>query len=84
MLPFDRKPWAKTLARIVIAVTLLGIAAVWIYLRTLGALDTGEYLAFFLIALAIIPTNLAVIYRKDAAAAEEHSPSHEGLVQHGS
>ena len=70
MLPFDNKPWAKHVARIVIAVTLLGIAAVWMYLRTFGALDTGEYLAFFLIALAIIPPNLAVLFRKPGAVRE--------------
>ncbi len=64
MLPFDHKPWAKAVARLVIAATVLGIAAAAFYLHTLGPLDTGEIVAFFLLALAIIPTNLAVIYRK--------------------
>jgi hypothetical protein len=64
MLPFDKKPWAKTVARSVIAATIIGIAAVAFYLHSLGPLDTGEIVAMFLLALAIIPTNLAVIYRK--------------------
>ena len=83
MLPFDRKPWAKTVARIVIAATLLGIAVAWIIIRKVqGSLDTGEYLAFILIALAIIPTNLAVIYRKEVAEVKERL--HEQFVHHES
>jgi hypothetical protein len=68
MLPFDQKPWAKPVARMVIAATILGIAAAAYYLHTLGPLDTGEILAFILLALTIIPTNLAVIYRKPKVA----------------
>jgi hypothetical protein len=63
MLPFDKKPWAATVAGAVILTTLLGISAAALYLHSLGPLDTGEIVAMLLLALAIIPTNLAVIYR---------------------
>jgi len=81
MLPFDKKPWAKTLAKVVIAATILGIAAAAFYLHSLGPLDTGETLAFFLLALAIIPTNLAVIFKKPKEAGE-HTAGLSHAVHH--
>lgn len=77
MLPFDRKPWAKKVAHLVIAGAILGIAITWIYLRTLGPLDLGEYLAFFLFALTVIPPNVAIIRQKPRS--EEMPPLGDAL-----
>jgi hypothetical protein len=62
MLPNDKKPWAKTLARTVIGVTLAGLAALAYYLQDHGSLHISEIVGIFLLFLAIVPPNLAVIY----------------------
>ena len=62
MLPNDHKPWAKTLARTVIGVTLVALASLTYYLHTLGALRIPEIVGVFLLFLTIVPPNLAVLY----------------------
>jgi hypothetical protein len=62
MLPNDKKPWAKTLARTVICVTLVGLAALAYYLQDHSSLHISEIVGIFLLFLAIVPPNLAVIY----------------------
>ena len=62
MLPHDQKPWAKSLARVVICGTILGLALLAYYLRTHNSLHIPEIVGIFLLFLAIVPPNLAIIY----------------------
>ncbi len=62
MLPNDDKPWAKTLARTVIGVTLVVLAALAYFLHSRGSLHIPEVVGIFLLFLTIVPPNLAVIY----------------------
>jgi hypothetical protein len=62
MLPHDQKPWAKSLARVVICGTILGLALLAYYLRTHNSLHIPEIVGIFLLFLTIVPPNLAIIY----------------------
>ena len=62
MLPNDKKPWAKTLARTVIGVTVVALAVLAYFLQTNGSLHISEIVGIFLLFLTIVPPNLAVIY----------------------
>jgi fatty acid desaturase len=62
MLPNDKKPWAKTLARTVIGVTLVALAVLAYFLHAHGSLHIPEIVGIFLLFLTIVPPNLAVIY----------------------
>jgi hypothetical protein len=62
MLPHDQKPWAKSLARAVICVTILGLALLAYYLKTHNSLHIPEIVGIFLLFLTIVPPNLAIIY----------------------
>ena len=62
MLPHDQKPWAKSLARVVICVTILGLAVLAYYLDAHNSLHIPEIVGIFLLFLTIVPPNLAIIY----------------------
>jgi hypothetical protein len=62
MLPNDQKPWAKTLARTVIGVTLVALALLTYFLHAHHMLHIPEMVGIFLLFLTIVPPNLAVIY----------------------
>jgi hypothetical protein len=62
MLPNDQKPWAKTLARTVIGVTIVVLALLTYFLQTHRSLHIPEMVGIFLLFLTIVPPNLAVIY----------------------
>jgi hypothetical protein len=62
MLPNDDKPWAKTLARTVIGVTLVVLLCLTYFLKTHNSLHIPEVVGIFLLFLTIVPPNLAVIY----------------------
>jgi hypothetical protein len=62
MLPNDHKPWAKTLARAVIGVTLVVLGLLTYFLQSRGSLHIPEVVGIFLLFLTIVPPNLAVIY----------------------
>jgi hypothetical protein len=62
MLPNDKKPWAKTLARTVIGVTLVALGVLAYYLQDQNSLHIPEIVGIFLLFLTIVPPNLAVIY----------------------
>jgi hypothetical protein len=62
MLPHDDKPWAKTLARTVIGVALVALAALAYFLHSRGSLHIPEVVGIFLLFLTIVPPNLAVLY----------------------
>ena len=62
MLPGDQKPWAKTVARIVICTTILGLIVLAFVLESYHTLHIPEMVGIFLLFLAIVPPNLAVLY----------------------
>ena len=62
MLPGDQKPWAKTVARIVICTTILGLIVLAFVLESYNTLHIPEMVGIFLLFLAIVPPNLAVLY----------------------
>ena len=62
MLPNDDKPWAKTVARIVICGTIVALAVLAYFLKTHNSLHISEIVGIFLLFLAIVPPNLAIIY----------------------
>ena len=62
MLPGDRKPWAKTVARVVICATIVGLAVLAYYLETQKSLHVPEIVGIFLLFLTIVPPNLAILY----------------------
>ena len=62
MLPGDQKPWAKTVARVVICTTILGLIVLAFVLQSYNTLHIPEMVGIFLLFLAIVPPNLAVLY----------------------
>ena len=62
MLPHDDKPWAKTVARSVICVTLVALAVLAYFLNAHNSLHIPEIVGIFLLFLTVVPPNLAIIY----------------------
>jgi hypothetical protein len=62
MLPNDHKPWAKTVARIVICATIVSLAILAYFLHIHHTLRIPEIVGIILLFLTIVPPNLAVIY----------------------
>ena len=62
MLPGDHKPWAKTVARIVICTTIVGLIVLAFILNSYNTLHIPEIVGLFLLFLTIVPPNLAIIY----------------------
>lgn len=62
MLPNDHKPWAKTVARIVVCATIVALAVLAYFLKTHHNLRIPEVVGIFLLFLTIVPPNLAIIY----------------------
>ena len=68
MLPFDNRPWAKTLARIVIALSIVA-AALGAYLYYVNDdLHISEVAIIVLSLLLILPPNIAIVLRKDESS----------------
>jgi hypothetical protein len=63
MLPFDNRPWAKAVARTVIALSIVAAIAGAYYLFTLDELHIPEVTGIILLLLTILPPNLAIVYR---------------------
>jgi hypothetical protein len=64
MLPFDDRPWAKTVATIVVVFSILAAIATAFYLEYIGTFHFSEMLILALLLLTIVPPNLAIILRK--------------------
>ena len=63
MLPFDRRPWAKPLAFLVIVLTLAGAVIAPFYLRHIKHFDPPMAVLIVLLVLAIVPPNYVVLRR---------------------
>jgi hypothetical protein len=62
MLPGDKKPWAKTVARIVICFTIVALIVLAFVLKSYNTLNIPEIVGLLLLFLTIVPPNLAIIY----------------------
>jgi hypothetical protein len=67
MLPFDRKPWAKTVAGTVIVLSFLGAIVLAFYFYSQDMLHISEMVGIFLLLLTIVPPNAAIVLRKPDA-----------------
>ncbi len=61
-LPNAHKPWAKTVARIVICFTIAGLIALAFVLDAYHTLRIPEVVGLVLLFLTIVPPNLAILY----------------------
>jgi hypothetical protein len=61
-LPNAHKPWAKTVARIVICFTIVALIVLAFVLRAYHTLRIPEVVGLFLLFLTIVPPNLAILY----------------------
>lgn len=61
-LPNAHKPWAKSVARIVVCATIIGLALLSWFLEAHNSLHIPEIVGIFLLFLAIVPPNLAILY----------------------
>jgi uncharacterized membrane protein YfcA len=74
MLPGERKPWAKPLAKAVIGTSILAaILGAW-YLHDIGELYIPEITGILLLLLTIIPPNVALLREKPAMPAQKSVP----------
>jgi hypothetical protein len=64
MLPFDRRPWAKAVASIVIILSFVGAVCLGFYFYRNDALHISEVVGIFLLLLTIVPPNAAIVMRK--------------------
>ena len=62
MLPNADKPWAKTLARTVICLTIVALVCLSLFLESRNMFHIPEMVGVFLLFLTIVPPNLAVLY----------------------
>ncbi len=62
MLPNDHKPWAKTVARIVICFTIVVLIVLAFVLKSYNTLRIPEVVGLVLLFLTIVPPNLAILY----------------------
>ena len=74
MLPFDRKPWAKTVAGTVIVLSFIGAIVLALYFYSEDALHISEVVGIFLLLLTIVPPNAAIVLRKQGDTEPEREP----------
>lgn len=72
MLPFDNRPWARTVAKLVIAGTVLLEVGVVVWLLHYGPLDIPEILALVLFLLAAIPPSVHILRGRSYEADAHH------------
>jgi hypothetical protein len=61
-LPNTHKPWAKTVASIVICVTIAALIVLAFVLKSYNNLRFPEIIGLFLLFVTIVPPNLAIVY----------------------
>jgi hypothetical protein len=81
MLPYDNRPWARTLAKIVVISSTCLLIALGFFLHSIGQMRISEYVGLLILFLIIVPPNLAVIYRKREGSAKLSQPT-KHAIQH--
>jgi hypothetical protein len=83
MLPNDDKPWAKTVARIVIGFTTIALVVLAFVLKAYNTLNIPEVVGLFLLFLTIVPPNLAIIYPSllPSNRVPPHSPGTKSTIR---
>ncbi len=71
MLPFDRRPWAKTLATVVIACSLTAAVTATYFLYIFQELHIPEITIILLLLLTIVPPNVEIVLRKKKKQSQE-------------
>ena len=66
MLPGDQKPWAKSVARLVVLLSVTAAVVGAYFLYDIKMLHVPETLIILLLLLTIVPPNLAIIRRRSA------------------
>ena len=79
MLPFDNRPWAKTVARTVVGLSIFAAILGAYYLNDNDELHIPEVTGILLLLLTIIPPNLAILYRKNGSAENSAAINHAHL-----
>jgi len=82
MLPFDNRPWAKALARTVIALSIIAAAVASYYCYETDQLHISEVAIIGLLLLTILPPNFAIALRKTGESGEPSEPSTLGQQAH--
>ena len=81
MLPFDNRPWAKTLARTVIGLSIVAAIVAAYYLNDNDQLNIPEVAIIVLLLLTILPPNIAIVMRKPQSG--DHSGALNQSHLHG-
>ena len=83
MLPFDDRPWAKTVATIVIVMSVLAAIVAAFYLESINTFHIPEMFIIGLLLLTIVPPNLAIILRKPETpeSTSATKPLHQSRIQ---
>jgi hypothetical protein len=69
MLPLDNRPWAKSLAKTVIGISIVAAVVGSYYLYDMDELHVSEVVGVLLLLLTIIPPNVAVVMKKSVTKA---------------
>ncbi len=80
MLPCQNSTWSKSIARSIIALAILAAIVTAYYLHDQHLLYIPEITILLLLLLAILPPNIAILFRKDdigsSASTLDHNHSH--------
>ena len=63
MLPFDKQPWARSVATTVVLAASIGVAALALFLHSRNELHIPEVAIIILTLLLLLPPNIAIIRR---------------------
>lgn len=74
MLPFDQRPWAKTLATAVLTVCMAAAVVAAYVLYLFQELHVPEVLIILLLLLTIVPPNVAIALRSGSGKEAEDIP----------
>ncbi len=70
MLPYDTRPWARTVAKTVIISSTMVLIGLGLYLHHIGQMRISEYVGLVILFLTIVPPNIAILYRKRNASTD--------------
>ena len=78
MLPGDKKPWAKPVAKLVIFLSVAASIVAAIYLNNIQMLHVPEAVIIILSLLTILPPNIAIVH----GTADSPKSTHSDMLGH--